>query len=177
VRLFDYEQLPKTLALAEYTLFAGDPEAATQRLQTIGDAPDAGFSSLPGLLAQAHIRQVRLDEAKALLDQSLPLLRTEGLRLSLIDALSAQALFNAGCHQWSSAQTALDDAPRIARAIPAPYAEVKLLALAGEIAPARKRSNKARQLYESALAICDRLGERLYRERMQRALGAPVETS
>ena len=82
-----------------------------------------------------------------------------------------------GHHQWSSAQSALDDALRIARAIPAPYAEVKLLALAGEIALTRKRSDEARQLYESALSICDRLGERLYRERIQRTLGALEETT
>ena len=176
-RLFDYEELPKTLALAEYELFAGDPDAAAQRLQTIADAPDARFSSLPGLLAQAYIRRRRLDEAKALLDQSLPLLRTEELRLSLIDALSAQAMLAAGHHQWPSTQSALDEALRIARAIPAPYAEVKLLALAAEIALARKRSDEARQLNESALAICDRLGERLYRERIQRTLDTLEETA
>jgi transcriptional regulator with XRE-family HTH domain/tetratricopeptide (TPR) repeat protein len=171
-RIFGYEQLPKMLTLAEYELFTGDPDTAARRLQTIGDAPDARFSSLPGLLAQALIRQGRLDEAKALLDRSLPLLRTEGLRLSLIDALSAQAMLVAGHHQWSSAQSTLDDALRIARAIPAPYAEVKLLTLAGEIALSRQRPDEARQAYAHALQICDLLGERLYRPHIQRTLDA-----
>jgi tetratricopeptide (TPR) repeat protein len=174
-RLSHLSQLPTVLALAEYDLFAGDPTAAARRLTVLRDTPSAQFSSLPGLLAQSFIRQGDFDQARIALDQALPLLRAESLRLGLLEALYAQALLDAHRHQWSAARQTLDEALDLAQAIAAPTMAIKLLTLSGEISMTHKRPAEARSSYSGALEVCDRLGERLYRERIQRALDTLTE--
>jgi hypothetical protein len=66
-RLSHLSQLPRILAAAEYELCLGNPHAAEAWLTPLRDAPGAQLTPLPGLLAQAQVRQGRLDEAKAVL--------------------------------------------------------------------------------------------------------------
>jgi tetratricopeptide (TPR) repeat protein/transcriptional regulator with XRE-family HTH domain len=175
--LYAYEQLPRALALAEYELFFGDFDSAARRLARMRNTPDAQFTSLPGLLAQARLLQGQLDEAKAALDEAITYQRAEGLRLALIDSLGAKALLALQLRHWDDTDQALAEALNLARTISAPYAEVKLLELSGRIAMERQRFEEAREEFMRALETCDRLGERLYHEHIQRALSTLDETT
>jgi tetratricopeptide (TPR) repeat protein len=106
--------------------------------------------------AEAHITQV-LAAAK-------PLLRT--------DALRTQGLLAIMQRDWSLAVAALDEAIAMCRAMPYPYAELKALWVYGRLEAARGDPVAATERFTQALAICDRLGEGLYRKHIERDLAA-----
>jgi hypothetical protein len=54
--------------------------------------------------------------------------------------------------------------------MPYPYAELKALWVYGRLEAARGDSAAARKRFEAALAICDRLGEGMYRAPIERDL-------
>jgi hypothetical protein len=54
--------------------------------------------------------------------------------------------------------------------MPLPYAEAKARYGYGQLYAAKGESEPAREQYRAALAILDRLGERLYAEHVERAL-------
>jgi transcriptional regulator with XRE-family HTH domain len=58
------------------------------------------------------------------------------------------------------------------RAMPYPYAEAKALWGYGQLEAARGNPVAARKHFKKALAICDRLGEGLYRKHIERDLAA-----
>jgi hypothetical protein len=54
--------------------------------------------------------------------------------------------------------------------MPYPYAEAKALYVYGQLLVAKGEPGPAREQYWAALAICDQLGEGLYRPHIERAL-------
>jgi tetratricopeptide (TPR) repeat protein len=74
--------------------------------------------------------------------------------------------------QWHEAQEALEESIRLCRAMPYPYAEAKALYVSGRLHAAQGEPERAREQYQAALAICDRLGEGLYQPHIQHALRA-----
>ena len=60
----------------------------------------------------------------------------------------------------------------MAQVLPYPGAEFKALYVYGQLYAAMGECVKAREAYMRALAICKRLGERLYRPHIERALSA-----
>ena len=59
---------------------------------------------------------------------------------------------------------------RLVRAMPYPYAEAKALYVYGQLHAVKGETEQAREKYEAAIAICERLGEGLYRPHIERAL-------
>ncbi|HEX3270186.1 MAG TPA: AAA family ATPase [Ktedonobacterales bacterium] len=94
-----------------------------------------------------------------------------------VDALRIQALLAVMQERWEVAEAALDEALRLARAMPYPYAEAKSLWVYGRLEAARGNQTAARKRFTAALASCDRLGEGLYRKRIKHDLVALKSSS
>ena len=70
-----------------------------------------------------------------------------------------QALWAMRRRRWAEAKDALDEAIGLGHDMPYPYAEAKTF---GRVWATRGEPALARLCFEEALAICHRLGERLY---------------
>src|SRR5262249_35718208 len=90
--------------------------------------------------------------------------------LLLVDALRIQAIIFVRQRLWPAAERALAEAISLSQAIPYPYAEAKALYIYGQLNAALGQKEYASDKYKAALAICDRLGEGLYRPRIEHAL-------
>jgi|GEM_PF-1097604 len=98
--------------------------------------------------------------------------RASGLQLILVDALRIQALIELRQRHWRVAEAALEGALQRTRAMAYPHAEAKALWVYGQLEAARGDTATARERFEQALAICDRLGEGLYRPHIEHAVAA-----
>jgi tetratricopeptide (TPR) repeat protein len=72
--------------------------------------------------------------------------------------------------EWLVATDALEQALALCRAMPYPYAEAKARYAYGQLWLAMGEPEHAREQFEQALAICDRLGERMYGTVIEKAL-------
>jgi tetratricopeptide (TPR) repeat protein len=125
------------------------------------------------LLAWAEMALGRYEPAEALLNAFLlsapPFLRVDALRIQGLLAIARQ--------RWGLGVAALEKALELTRAMPYPYAEAKTLWAYGRLEAARNEPAAARQRFKQALAICDRLGEGLYRHYIEHdltLLGGPI---
>ncbi len=152
-------------SLAEWDLLAGRPEAARGRLAPLLDVPGLMVSyskeSL-ALLAWAYLELGEVDQAQALLVQVLSTARQARMGPTLVQALRVQALVLSKQERWEEAEQALQEALTLCRGMAAPYNEAKTLYTAGLVAREKGELEPARQRFEAALTILERLGERLY---------------
>lgn len=160
--------------LAERDLLAGRPDVALGRLEPLLEAPMGreGIDATPllPLLAWARLDANDLPRADEVAAEALDRCRSEHHQLALLDALRVQALLDVRHERWDEAAAALNEALSLARAMPYPYAEAKALFVYGQLHHAQGKPDQAGACYEQGLAICNRLDERLYAERMERAL-------
>jgi tetratricopeptide (TPR) repeat protein len=160
--------------LAEWDLLASRPEAARGRLAPLLDAPGLMVSysreSL-ALLAWAYLELGEVDQAQALLARVLRTARQARMGPTLVQALRVQALVLSKHERWQEAEHALQEALTLCRGMAAPYAEAKTLYAAGLVSHKRREFEPARQRFEAALAILERLGERLYARYIEQLLG------
>jgi tetratricopeptide (TPR) repeat protein len=172
-------------ALAERDLVEAHPDRAQQRLLPLLDRfgePETLVTLLLPFLAWAHLDLGAVEEAEMVVLQAVMRARAHGLRVGLVDGLRVQAMMLARRERWQPAAEALEEALNLARAAPFPYAEAKALFVYGQLHAARGEPVRARERYEAALTILNRLGERLYAVHVERALhglapGTPGETS
>jgi tetratricopeptide (TPR) repeat protein len=161
-------------ALAEWDLLAGRPEAARGRLAPLLDVPDLMVSysreSL-ALLAWTYLELGEADQAQALLAQVLRTARQAQMGPTLVQALRVQALVLSKQERWEEAEQALQEALTLCRGMAAPYAEAKTLYTAGLVSHKKGELEPARQRFEAALTILERLGERLYARYIEQLLG------
>ena len=160
-----------TCALAEADLLAGYAEQARRRLTTLlsdpNTTPAEGNDRGPLLfLAWAEMALGHLEDAEARLNALL----TGATPLCRADALWVQGLLATLQKRWDKGVAALDEALALTRAMPFPYAELKALWVYGQLEAARQNPAAVRKHFKQALAICDRLGENLYRKRIERDL-------
>jgi tetratricopeptide (TPR) repeat protein len=162
----------ETFVLAEADLLAGDAEAARLRCTTFLQAPEelAKEEALSAsiLLAWAEGSLGQWDHANDRLATALATAKP----LDRVDGLRVRGLLATMQGNWEVATAALDEALQSARAMPYLYAELKALWAYGRLEAARGKPVAARAHFEQALAICDRLGEGLYRKRLERDLAA-----
>jgi tetratricopeptide (TPR) repeat protein/transcriptional regulator with XRE-family HTH domain len=161
-------------ALAEGELLAGRPEAARGRLAPLLDAPGLMVSySKEGLclLAWSYLQVGEVDQAQALLSQVLSTARQARMIPMLVQALRVQALLWSKQERWQEAEQALQEALMLCRGMAAPYAEAKTLYVAGLVSRHRREFEPARQRFEAALTLLERLGERLYAGHIEQLLG------
>jgi tetratricopeptide (TPR) repeat protein/transcriptional regulator with XRE-family HTH domain len=164
------------VALAERYLLRNHADAA--RLAAFLDRPGmaehprmapARVIALPAL-AWAEAELGHDAEAAARLEQAIALATARRLRLWLVDALRVKGLLAARQRRWEDARAALDEAVTMSHGMPYPYAEAKALYVYGQLHRAMGEPQQACEKYEQALLICDRLGERLYRNYIEHAL-------
>jgi tetratricopeptide (TPR) repeat protein/transcriptional regulator with XRE-family HTH domain len=160
-------------ALAERDLLEGRAEEARARLEPLLGRPDQrrmeAIEVLP-MLAWAHLELGHEDRAETLVTEADARARKEYNWLALVDALPIQSLLATRRRQWREAEAALEEALRLTRAMPYPHAEAKALYVYGQLHMAKGEPEQARKRFEAALAICSRLGERLYAEHIEQAL-------
>jgi hypothetical protein len=96
--------------------------------------------------------------------------RVHHFHLWLVDGLRVLAMVRLRqCHR-EEACALLEEAIELCRAMPYPYAEVKALWVYGQLEAARGDLVAATGHFTAALAICDQLGEGLYRPRIEQEL-------
>ncbi len=162
-------------ALAERELLRGDPEAARERLLPLRDQPghqESVVTYLLPYLAWAYLELGDEEAAGALLGECLHRARAEQLRLALVEALRVRALLDLRRGDHEPAREAIAEVLLLSRAMPYPHAEAKALYTAGLVERAAGNPDAARAQLEAALAILDRLSERLYRPLAEAALAS-----
>ena len=138
--------------------FAGEPMQERTRLE------------LNILRAWAAVELGMAADADALVADTVRSARASDMLLVLSDALRVQALWAMRRQRWDEAEKALDEAIGLSREMPYPYAEAKALYVSGQMWAARVEPARAEARFQEALAICQRLGERLYGEAIAKAL-------
>ena len=125
---------------------------------------------LQTLYAWGLLQLGALAEAEALTLQAVQGARDHAMGLLLPDALRVRALCAIERQEWLVATDALEQAIALCARMPYPYAEAKALYVSGQMWAARGESARAEAQFQEALAICQRLGERLYGEAIAQAL-------
>jgi len=161
------------LILAEWDVVEGRLEAACARLEPLLARAEETYTTwaLRPVLAWAQLERGEQGRAEELVGQALAAAGAAGVRPILADALCVQALLASRRGRGREAATALEEALASVRAMPSPYAEAKALWIYGQLETARGDPAAARTRFTQALAICDRLGEGLYRPHIEQALG------
>jgi len=159
-------------ALAELDLVGGEPARARTRLETDANLAWSPLAEvqLAWLLPWAYLEMGEVERAADLIAPVVADARAQGTRVRLADALRILALVQQRRGQEAAAAEALDEACAQARSIPYPWAEVKALSVYGQLHTAKGELEQAREKYQAALAICDWLGEGLYRPHIERDL-------
>jgi tetratricopeptide (TPR) repeat protein/transcriptional regulator with XRE-family HTH domain len=160
-------------ALGERALLEKRVDDAIALLEPLLDQPghrDATAAEALPLLVWGHLERGAAHRAATLAAESIQRAEAAGARTALPGALCAQAGVATRQGDWRAATAALDDAVTRAQSLPYPYAEAKALAVYGWMHAVKGEPEEARQRYQQALAICARLGEQLYAERIRNAL-------
>jgi len=147
--------------MAELDIQEGRPAAAVARLTPLLDQAgleECDVTALLPVLAAALPDLGRVDEASKLVAQALARARREGLRIFLVEALRVQAQVALRQEQWAEVECSLEEGMAVARAIPYPYAEARILRLDSQRHAALGDRTAAAERLEAALTIFRRLG-------------------
>src|SRR5262249_45335645 len=159
--------------LAERELLEGRPAAAYERLTPLLDRPgqrELHVTTLLPLVAWAALEMGEEAECERLLVEVEERAGPERLRLPQVEVRRVQALLALQRSQFAEAEVAIEEGIALARAMPYPYPEAKLLYTAGLADMRAGRLEAARQHFTAALAILGHLGERLYAAQVTGAL-------
>jgi class 3 adenylate cyclase/tetratricopeptide (TPR) repeat protein len=166
--------------MAEVELALGEFTAARARLEPFVIASGCetynDITPMMPLLAWALLETGEEAQAEALLERAAPQAVEQHHMLALLDVLRIRGILRTRQGRWTEAQAALEDGLTRARALPHPYAEVKLLYALGQIDVARAHAEAAREHFRAALEICDQLGEGLYRPRIEKDLDMIIQS-
>ncbi len=150
--------------LAEFDILTGQPATARARLVPLLDR--AGVQErhvtlcvLPAL-AWAYLELGDVDQANRTITDAIRRARAGGYRLSLVDDLRVQALVALRQGRWVEAEDVLEEGLALARALPYPYGEGRLLDVSARLHVERSDVTAARERLAAALAVFRRLGAR-----------------
>jgi tetratricopeptide (TPR) repeat protein len=149
--------------LAEREILEGRPGAVYRRLAPLLNAACQdvwGGPHAQPILAWAHLEMGEVAAAEEMVGQAVTRARDVGERRGLVDALWVQAMVLARRGRWAEAEQALEEGLALARSMPYPYAEGRLLHVYGEMHAQKGEPAPARERLEAALAIFRRLGAR-----------------
>jgi hypothetical protein len=124
------------------------------------------------LLAQAHLDLDHVHTAVEIAAQASVRARAASQRPDLVEALRVQALVAIRQKRWDDVERALEEGLALARCMPYPYGEARLLHVYGEVHAGKGEPGPARERLEAALAIFRRLGARKDAERVEQDLAA-----
>jgi transcriptional regulator with XRE-family HTH domain/tetratricopeptide (TPR) repeat protein len=157
---------------AERDLMAGQPREAYDRLWPLfeRDSIEREMRMVSALLVWAMCELDDEAVAEELSLRSIARMRDAGDRILLVDALRAHALLRRRQRRYDEAAAALEEALALARAMASPYAEAKSLYVYGLVLADKDKLEAALADFTAALALCDRLGEGLYRPHIAHSL-------
>jgi tetratricopeptide (TPR) repeat protein/transcriptional regulator with XRE-family HTH domain len=161
--------------LAERDLLEGQPERARARLAPVLAAADRDERDSALLLpayAWAHLDLGDVAAAAAIVGRAIVRAHAKNDRLALVDALRVQAMVASRQGRWTEAARALDEGIALARGMPYPYAEARLLYVHGQVSVYMGQPEPARERLEEALAIFRQLGARKDIEQCEQLLAA-----
>jgi tetratricopeptide (TPR) repeat protein len=149
--------------MAEIDLLEGRVGAAGARLLPLLDRSglqECDVTRLLPVLARTYLEQGQVERAVETVEQALARARPEGMRLVLVEALRVQALIALHRDRWDEVARSLEEGLEVARGMPHPYAEARLLRLDAEVQVRRGELVAARERLAAAGAIFARLGAR-----------------
>jgi transcriptional regulator with XRE-family HTH domain len=159
--------------IAERDLLAGRAEAVRTYLEPLLDRPGLEELQVLFILPQYAWALLALGDeegAEIRAMQSCERARAHHYGLWLVDGLWVLAMVRMRQARWEEARALLEEAIAQCRTMPYPYAEVKTLFVYSQLHTAKGELGQARGKYEAALALCDQLGEGLYRPHIEHAL-------
>ncbi|HZS92214.1 MAG TPA: AAA family ATPase [Chloroflexota bacterium] len=159
--------------LAELDLLQGRPAAARDRLIPLLDRAgleEMDVTQLLPTLAWAHLELGDVPAAVELAVQAIRRAKAQSLQRALVNALRVQAMVAIRQGQWDEATSALEEGLELARTMPYPYAEARLLHVYGQMHVQTGETEPARERMEAALVIFRRLGARKDIERVEQAI-------
>jgi tetratricopeptide (TPR) repeat protein len=162
--------------LAERDVLAGNPAAARTRLLPLLDRPGVeermvAQYTLP-VLAWAQLKAGEVDQAAATAADAIRRGRAGCCRLGLVQALWVQAQVLLAQERWEDVAHSLDEGLALARSMPYPHGEGRLLHVYGLLHALKGEPAQAREWLDAALAIFTRLGARKDVEWAERDLAA-----
>jgi transcriptional regulator with XRE-family HTH domain/tetratricopeptide (TPR) repeat protein len=165
--------------LAQLDLLEGRPDAARTRILSLSPAVyhDGFFEEVVphgygSLLALASLELGEMAEAERVVSETIAYARATQSQPGLVEALWAAARVALRQGRGTDAAAYLDEALPLARAMPYPHAEARLLRMYGDLHAIRDEPGPARERWASALAIFRRLGARKDAERTDQQLAA-----
>jgi tetratricopeptide (TPR) repeat protein/transcriptional regulator with XRE-family HTH domain len=168
--------------LSEGDILVGRPDLARGRLapllagasQRPWPVPFFQFSVAQALaiLAWAHVELGDVAAADEVVGQAITRARAMNYRLAWVNALRVQAMVRICQERWVEAEQTLEEGLTMARSLPYPYGEARLLHVYGQMHAKRGEPGRARGRLEAALIIFRRLGARKDAERVEQAIVA-----
>ncbi len=161
--------------VAERDLLEGRSQAARERLAPLLDRQGMQEFQVQYVLpplAWACLECGETELAQTLAAWSVTRAIANGQRLFLVDALRVQALIAMGLGRWRKAEANVKKSLALSQDIRYRYATAKSLYVYGQLYGAKGYPAQACEKYQAACAICEQLGEGLYRPHIERALTA-----
>jgi tetratricopeptide (TPR) repeat protein len=159
--------------LAERDLLAGHPEEALSRLTPMLGNPILAEQETAGLLpllAWAYLETGGQARAEASLTHGMEHAAAEHLQMAQLALWRVQGMVRARQGHWSEASRIFEEAAALARTMPYPYAEGRILYEWGLAHHLKGEDGAAQERLASALAIFQRLGAAMDAERTEQAL-------
>ncbi len=159
--------------VAERDLLEGHPAMARDRIEPWLDAPgqeEGDVTAMLPFLAWAYLNLGDQSRAEALVAASVRRATRAQNDNALVDALRVQGIVATRADRFAQAEEALTRAIALGERMPYPHTVMKCLYAYGQLEITRGHPEQAHERLEAALAICSRLGERLFREQIERAL-------
>lgn len=124
------------------------------------DLEEPDVTALLPLLAWTHLALGNTGQADHVAADAVRRGQAESHRLALTDALRVQSMIMSAQQRWNEAALSLDEGLILARAMPYPYAEARLLHVYGEVKARQGQREPAQQHLAAALTLFQRLGAR-----------------
>jgi tetratricopeptide (TPR) repeat protein len=159
--------------LAACDLRAGRPANARDRLVSLGDRPgleEPDFTVLLPSLASAYLQLGDTAQAASIVASAVARARATGYRLILVDALHVQAIVFTNTRAWDAARRALAEGLAVARSLPYPYGEARLVEADGLLHARANELELARAQLEAAASAFRKLGARMDLERAEQEI-------
>lgn len=161
------------IAIAEWDLLAGRPEAARARMEPMLDTADLQEGNallMYPLLAWAYLDLGDLEQAEAIIAQATTRWERMGGFISQVDVLRVQAMILMRQQRWDEAMAACEASLRMAHAMPYPYGEAKTHFFCGLLLSEQGQMDEAQRHFAAALTLLHQLGERQYADRVEQVM-------
>jgi tetratricopeptide (TPR) repeat protein len=162
--------------LAEGDILSGAPDRAITRLDPLRDRPgleETDVTYLLPTLAWARLEMGEQAGAEELAAHAVDRARSQRNLVILVEALRVRALVACHALQWEIAASCVYEGLALARAMPYPYAQARLLHVSSMVQEAGAMSGDASsKLLHEALALFERLGARADADRARSDLAS-----